>query len=136
MSDYGGGLNYYVEGFIALFIMLMFLLTAMMTLRKRHRDTAAWHVNLGAAIYGALFGAVVGFIIVPLRMVFVNGAVDPQTAAYSGFGFLAIMIALRRGMLARLPFLGPQVKAYRRASLRRAIEIAQQQLDQLTPQAA
>ncbi|MEE2692424.1 MAG: hypothetical protein VX640_12870 [Pseudomonadota bacterium] len=136
MSDYGGGLNYYVEGFIALFIMLMFLLTAMMTLRKRHRDTAAWHVNLGAAIYGALFGTVVGFIIVPLRMVFVNGAVDPQTAAYSGFGFLAIMIALRRGMLARLPFLGPQVKAYRRASLRRAIEIAQQQLDQLTPQAA
>jgi hypothetical protein len=42
------------------------------------------------------------------------------------------MIALRRGVLARLPFLGPQVKAYRRAVLRKQIETAQKQLESLT----
>ena len=105
----------------------------MLTLKERHRDAAAWHVYLGAAIYGAIFGAIIGFIVVPLRMTLMNGDLPPQTAGVSGFGALALIIALRRGLLARLPFLGPQVKAYRRASLRRQIEAAQKQLEKLTP---
>ena len=60
----------------------------------------------------------------------------PQTAAISGFGFLAVMMSIRRGLIGRLPFLGPQVKAYRRAMLRKTIETAQKQLDKLTPQTA
>ena len=55
----------------------------------------------------------------------------PQHAAASGLGVLAIMIAIRRGLIGRLPFLGPQVRAFRRASLRRAIETAQGQLARL-----
>lgn len=132
-GDYSGAMNYYIEGAIAAVIAIVFLITAMMTLKERHRDVAAWHVNLGALIYGLLFGAVVGFVIVPARTLLTSGNVPSQTAAYTGFGFLGVMIALRRGLLARLPFLGPQVKAYRRASLRRAIETSQKQLDKLMP---
>lgn len=127
-------LNYGIEGTIAVFIALFFVVSAAMSLKERHRDTAAWHVTLGAFIYGLLFGAIVGFVIVPARiMLTTGGTLPPQIAGYATFGFLLAMIALRRGLLARLPFLGPQVKAYRRASLRRQIEAAQKQLDRLTP---
>ncbi|HXI86710.1 MAG TPA: hypothetical protein VNH64_04590 [Parvularculaceae bacterium] len=105
-----------------------------MSIKERHCDAALWHVHLGAAIYGALFGAVIGFVIVPLRVYLTNASLPPQYAAVSGFSVLAIMIALRRGLIGRLPFLGPQVKAYRRASLRHAIEVSQKQLDKLAPQ--
>jgi uncharacterized membrane protein YedE/YeeE len=138
MNSYGempAGMTYYIEGGIAATIAIMFLVSAMITLKERHRDVAAWHVWLGALIYGALFGLIIGFVIVPARTLLASGEVPPQTAAYTGFGFLAVIIALRRGLLARLPFLGPQVKAYRRASLRRSIETSQKQLEKLTPKA-
>jgi len=136
VNQYGGDLNYAVEAVIALFITGAFVLFSMTSLRERHRDMAAWHVNLGAAIYGVLVGLIIGFVIVPMRMVLMSGQVPPQTAAISGFGFLAVMMSIRRGLIGRLPFLGPQVKAYRRAMLRKTIETAQKQLDKLTPQTA
>ncbi|PQA89483.1 hypothetical protein [Hyphococcus luteus] len=132
-APYPSDLNLYIEAFVALFITGVFVVSAMLTLRDRHRDRSAWHVYLGAAIYGALFGAIIGFIIVPLRMALMNGDMPTGMAGYSGLGALVLIIALRRGLIARLPFLGPQVKAYRRASLRRQIEAAQKQLDKLTP---
>lgn len=129
-------MNYWVEAAVAAVVTVVFCLTAMLMIRERHRDAALWHVLLGAAIYGAIFGLVIGFVIVPLRMVLINGDLPPQYAAVSGFGVLAVMIALRRGLIGRLPFLGPQVRAYRRALLRRTIETAQAQLDRLTRGAA
>lgn len=140
MNDYSHaavppGMNYYIEGGVAVVILLFFVISSLSSLKERHRDTPAWHVHLGAAIYGAIFGAIIGFVIVPLRMVLMEGELPPQTAAYSGLGLFALIIALRRGLIGRLPFLGPQVKAYRRASLRRQIEVAHKQLDRLTPKA-
>ncbi|MCK5746644.1 MAG: hypothetical protein KAH44_10525 [Oricola sp.] len=132
---YPADLNLYIEALVALFIAGVFVVSAVLTLKERHRDVPAWHVWLGAAIYGAIFGAIIGFIIVPLRMGLMNGDMPPGMAGYSGLGALVLIIALRRGIVARLPFLGPQVKAFRRASLRRQIETAQKQLDKLTPKA-
>ena len=129
-------MSLYVELAVALVVTAVFTLMAVLNIRERHRDVEAWHVTLGAAIYGAVFGAVVGFVIVPLRALLIDGSLPPQTAAGAGFGFLAIMIALRSGIISRLPFLGPQVKAYRRAVLRRSIEKAQAQLARLTPESA
>ncbi len=126
-------LNFWVEAMVAVVAALIFLLSALLRLRARHRDVEQWHIILGAAIYGAIFGAVIGFGIVPLRALLMNGSLPPQIAAVSGIGVIGIMIALRSGLLARVPFLGPQVKAFRRAILRRQIETAQKQLDQLTP---
>jgi hypothetical protein len=133
-AAYQPEINIYIEIAVAAIITLVFVFTSIATLRARHRDMSAWHVHLGAAIYGVIFGAVIGFIIVPLRVALMGGEMPPETAGFSGAGALILIIALRRGMLARLPFLGPQVKAYRRASLRRQIEGAQKQLDKLTPE--
>jgi len=136
VNEAGGEPNLYVEGVIALVVAAAFVLFAMTLIKERHRDVAQWHVAVGAAIYGAVIGIVVGFVIVPLRMVLMNGHVTPQTAALSGLGLVSFTMALRRGLIGRLPFLGPQVKAYRRALLRRTIEAAQKQLDKLTAPAA
>jgi len=131
-AAYPTGMNLYIETAVAVTIMAVFVVMSLAGLKERHRDTAAWHVHFGAAIYGAVFGAIIGFVIVPMRMVLMQGELPPQMMGLSGFGMLALIIALRRGLIGRLPFLGPQVKAYRRASLRRQIENAQKQLDKLT----
>jgi len=125
-------MNFWVEAAVAAVATALFVLSALMMIKKRHRDAALWHVLLGAAIYGAIFGIVIGFIIVPLRAVLMDGDLPPHVAAVSGFGVLAIMIALRRGLIGRLPFLGPQVKSYRRALLRRTIEVAEAELARMT----
>jgi len=124
---------YYVEGVVAVFIALVFVISAAISIKERHSDMSRWHILVGAGIYGAIFGAIIGFGIVPMRMMLMEGALPPQETAVFGFAMLLFVIALRRGVIARLPFLGPQVKAYRRASLRRQIETSQKQLDKLTP---
>lgn len=129
-------LNLYIECGVAAFITLSFLIGAFVNLRERHRDVAAWHVWVGALIYGVVFGAVIGFVILPLRLLLAEGSLPPEQAGYAGLGFLAVVIALRRGLLTRLPVLGPQVKAYRRAALRRSIEGAEKQIVKLSPKDA
>lgn len=129
-------LTYVVETVVAAVIAIGFVISSLVTIRERHRDRAAWHVHVGAAIYGAVFGLIIGFVIVPLRLMLVEGSLPPQTAGYAGLAMLLLVIALRRGLIGRLPFLGPQVKAFRRASLRRQIENAQKQLDKLMPKDA
>ena len=124
-------MNFWVEAAVAAVVSIAFVLTSIFSHRERHRDVEAWHIHVGAAIYGAIFGAVIGFVIVPLRVFLTDASLPPQYAAVSGFSVLFIMIALRRGLIGRLPFLGPQVRAYRRAGLRRTIENAQKQLDGL-----
>ena len=79
-AAYPTQMNLYIEGFVAIAITLVFVVSAMVSLKERHRDVAAWHVYLGAAIYGAIFGAIIGFIIVPLRASLMNGDLPPQTA--------------------------------------------------------
>ena len=123
--------NIYVELGVGMVIMLAFVALAALTIKERHRDVEQWHVLVGAAIYGALFGAVVGFVIVPLRALLTDTSLPPQDAAFGGLSFIAIMVALRSGIIMRLPFLGPQVKAWRRAALRRTVEHAEEQIKKL-----
>ncbi len=130
------GMNLIIEIAVAVGVAGLFTLMSIINLRERHRDVPAWHVHTGAAIQGAVFGVIIGFVLVPLRMMLMQGELPPNMMGVSGFGFLFVIIALRRGLFSRLPFLGPQVKAFRRASLRRSIETAQKQLDKLTPEKA
>lgn len=125
-------LNFFVELGVGLIVMLVFVALAALTIKERHRDVEAWHVLVGAAIYGALFGAVIGFVIVPLRALVTDTSLPPHMALGGGLSFIAIMVALRSGLIMRLPFLGPQVKAWRRAALRRAIENATKQIEKLS----
>lgn len=125
-------LSLWVEAAVAAIVAAVFVLNSALALKARHMDKEAWHVHLGAGIYGLMIGLVVAFIIMPLRVYLTDASLPPTYAAASGFAFLAIMLSIRRGLIGRLPFLGPQVKAYRRALLRRTIESAQKQLDKLT----
>ena len=125
--------TFWLEVAIALAVTAVMVIGAMLTLKERHRDTASWHVWIGAGIQGAIYGALVGFIFVPLRIALVQGEVPSQFVLPSSLGALVIIIMLRRGVFSHLPFLGPQVRAYRRALLRRTIEAAEKQLDRLTP---
>lgn len=136
MTQFELSMNYYVEAAVAAVVAIAFVLNSLITIKAPHRDVEAWHVHVGAAIYGAIFGAVIGFVIVPLRVWLTDASLPPQYAAVSGFSVLFIMIALRRGLIGRLPFLGPQVKAYRRALLRKTIDAAQKQLAKMTPATA
>ncbi|MEZ5895457.1 MAG: hypothetical protein R3C51_03570 [Parvularculaceae bacterium] len=129
-------MNFTVEAMVAAAVMVIFFIQSLFTLKERHRDVEAWHVHVGAAIYGLIFGGVIGFVIVPMRALLMDGSLPPQVAAYSGFGVLGVMLALRTGFIARLPFVGPQVRSYRRASLRRVIERSNKQLNQLTSKSA
>jgi hypothetical protein len=124
-------LNFFVELTVALIVIAAFVLIAAITIQERHRDVEQWQVLLGAGIYGALFGAVIGFVIVPLRALVTDTSLPPHMALFGGLSFIAIMIALRSGIIMRAPFLGPQVKAWRRASLRRAVEVATKQIEEL-----
>lgn len=130
-----GGANLIIEGTVAIVVAVVFLLRSFIGLRGDLLDVDPWHVHVGAGIYGALFGVIVGFVIVPARMLLSGGQVPPQVAGWAGIGFFAVMFALRRGLIGRLPFLGPQVRAYRRASLRRSILVSKRQLEKLEKKA-
>ena len=124
-----------VEVGIALAITLAMILFAALAIRPQHRDCAQWHVLVGAAIQGAVYGVIVGFFIMPLRFALIEGAVPPGLTGPSLAIAVGVMIALRRGLFSHLPFLGPQIRAYRRAMLRRTIETSERQLDKLTANA-
>ena len=126
-------LQIWVEFCIAGLVCSGMVAYAMLTIRSRHRDTGAWHVYAGAAIQGLVYGAIVGFFIVPLRMAMMSGDLPTQFTGPTTLAAFALLIAMRRGLFSHLPFLGPQVRAYRRAALRRGIEVAQTQLSKLTP---
>lgn len=123
----------WIEIAVAGLIVLVTLGAAMAMLRERHRDVDAWHVWVGAAIQGAIYGAIIGFLVLPVRFTLMGGEAPTLFAGVSAAAAFAVIIAMRRGVFAHLPFLGPQVKAFRRASLRRVIEVSNKQLESLLP---
>lgn len=131
MSQSELSLNFWVEAAVAAVVAAIFAANSALTLKPRHMDVGAWHVHLGAGIYGLMIGLVIAFVIMPLRVYLTDASLPPLYAAASGLAFLAIMISIRRGLIGRLPFLGSQVRAYRRALLRRTIETSEKQLAKL-----
>lgn len=131
-----GGIMLGVEAGIALAITLVMILFAALAIRPQHRDCARWHVLVGAGIQGAVYGVIVGFFIMPLRFALIEGSVPAGLTGPSFAIAVGVMIALRRGLFSHLPFLGPQIRAYRRAMLRRTIETSERQLSKLTTEAA
>ena len=113
------------------FIVAVFILYAMATLKERHCDLAAWHVYIGAAFYGFVIGLIIAFVILPLRVYLLSSETRPEIAAFAGIGVFLVMFSMRRGLIGRLPFLGPQLRAYRRANLRKTIESASAELTKL-----
>lgn len=120
------------EAAVVGFIVAVFVGYAAATLRKSRGEAPMRRVLVGAGAYGAVVGAVIAFVILPLRLVLIAGDAPDWIAAVGGVGVFLTMFSLRRGLVGRLPFLGGHVRAYRRAQLRRTIAVAEKDLRKLT----
>ena len=107
------------------------VVSGLVGLRKRHRDASVWVIYGGASVYGAVFGAIIVFAVMPMRSALTAGDdFTPQMGA-SAAAVFGLVYALRTGLLARAPLFGPLVRAYRRAMLRKSIEDAEKALKRL-----
>jgi hypothetical protein len=124
----------WIEGVVALVIMLAFLIHSFFAFKPEHVEHHPGRVRIGAAIQGLAIGLLIGFVIVPLRMrvMEATGVADAPDA--SGLAFvpaLVMLIVIRRGALLRAPLLSTYMRAYRRASLLKARDDANKGLAKL-----
>jgi hypothetical protein len=116
----GAPLMLWIEGIVALVIMLAFLIHSFFAFKPEHVEHHPGRVRVGAAIQGLAIGLLIGFVIVPLRMrvMEATGVADaPNTSALAFLPAVIMLILIRRGALLRTPLLSTYLRAYRRASL-------------------
>ena len=107
----------WIEGVVALVIMLAFVIHAVFAFTPEQVQRRRARVRIGAAIQGLTIGRLIGFVMVPLRMRLMGEA---SAAGVSSLAFLPaflLLILIRRGALLRAPILSTYLRAYRRASL-------------------
>lgn len=126
----------WIEGVVALVIMLAFVCHSFFAFKAEHVEHHPARVRIGAAIQGLAVGLLVGFVIVPLRMGYMNvSGIDPGLSpGMSSLSFLpalAMLIVIRRGALLKAPVLSTYLRAYRRASLLKARDDADKALAKL-----
>jgi hypothetical protein len=112
----------WIEGLVALGFMLAFLVHSFFAFRPEHVEHHPERVRIGAAIQGLTIGLLVGFVIVPLRMGYMDvrgfdPALSPAMSSLSFLPALLLLIIIRRGALLKAPLLKTYLRAYRRASL-------------------
>jgi hypothetical protein len=127
----------WIEGIVALIIMLAFVIHSLFAFRPEHVEHHPGRVRVGAAIQGLAIGLLIGFVIVPLRIRVMEAtgvAQTPGGSAGSAFAFLPailMLIVIRRGALLRAPVLSTFMRAYRRATLLKARDDANKALAKL-----
>jgi hypothetical protein len=124
----------WIEGIVALVIMLAFVIHAFLAFKPEHVEHHPARVRIGAAIQGATIGLLIGFVLVPLRMQYMD-VLDPRAApGLSTLSFLPailLLIAVRRGALLKAPLLSKYLRAYRRAGLLKTRDDADKALAKL-----
>ena len=128
----------WIEGGVTVGFPLLFFLFAFFIFRPEHVEHHPNRVYIGAALQGLIIGVLVAFFILPLRFaLFVPDAgivADAPKPPPKGLASLSILPALllllvvRRGFLARVPLIGPFIRAYRRAGLKHQIDGARRTL--------
>jgi hypothetical protein len=112
-----------------------FVLSSFFMFKPEHVEHHPMRVRIGALIQGLTIGALVGFVILPLRIAFFDPNLAPQTPnSVSSLSFLPafiLLIVIRRGALLRVPYIRKYLRAYRRASLLRTIDVAKKHLTRL-----
>lgn len=126
----------WIEGVVAVVIMLGFLIHSFFAFKPEHVEHHPARVRIGAAIQGLTIGLLIGFVIVPLRMqvMDVRGmetAVSPGMSSLSFLPAVLILIVIRRGALLKAPVLSTFLRAYRRATLLKARDDANKALAKL-----
>lgn len=124
----------WIEGLVALVIMLAFVIHSLFAFKAEHVEHHPARVRIGAGIQGLAIGLLIGFVIVPLRMrvMEATGVVEaPDMSALSFLPALLMLIIIRRGALLKIPLLSTYLRAYRRASLLKARDDANKALTRL-----
>lgn len=136
MNPEHGPLMLWIEGLVALVFMLAFVIHAFFAFKPEHVEHHPTRVRIGAAIQGLTIGLLIGFVIVPLRMGYMDvRGLDPALSpAMSSLSFLPaflLLVIIRRGALLKAPVLKTYLRAYRRASLLKARDDADKALAKL-----
>lgn len=136
MSPEHAPLMLWIEGLVALAFMLAFLVHAFFAFKPEHVEHHPVRVRIGAAIQGLTLGLLVGFVIVPLRMGYMDirgldPGLSPAMSSLSFLPALLLLITIRRGALLKMPVLSTYLRAYRRASLLKARDDATKALAKL-----
>ncbi|MEQ1820602.1 MAG: hypothetical protein ABL871_18520 [Terricaulis sp.] len=126
----------WIEGVVALVFMLAFLVHAFFAFKPEHVEHHPDRVRIGAAIQGLTIGLFVGFVIVPLRMGYMDirgldPGISPAMSSLSFLPALGMLIVIRRGALLKVPMLSRYLRAYRRATLLKARDDANNALAKL-----
>ena len=134
----GPHLMSWIEAAVAGGFTLLFFLFAFFAFKPEHVEHHPNRVYLGAALHGFIVGALVAFVVLPLRfalfvpdMSLVPDAPPPPPkglASLSILPALLLLLVIRRGVLARMPLIGPFIRAYRRAALKHQIDSARKTL--------
>lgn len=133
MSAEHAPLMLWIEGIVALVIMLGFLIHSFFAFKPQHVEHHPGRVRAGAAIQGLAIGLLIGFVVVPLRfrLMEATGADVPNTSLLAFVPALLMLIVIRRGALLKAPLLSIYLRAYRRASLLKARDDAEKGLAKL-----
>ncbi|HWB45715.1 MAG TPA: hypothetical protein VG900_09770 [Hyphomicrobiaceae bacterium] len=121
---------------------LVFFLFAFFVFKPEHVEHHPTRVYIGAVLQGLIVGGLVAFVILPLRFAFfVPHALVPDVpqpppppkgvASLAVPPALLLLLVIRRGVLARVPLIGPFIRAYRRAALKHQIDGARRTLARL-----
>lgn len=126
----------WIEGIVALVIMLAFVVHSLFAFKPQHVEHHPGRVRVGAAIQGLAIGLLIGFVIVPLRMRYMDArgfdpGLSPTLSSLSFLPALLMLIIIRRGALLKMPVLSTYLRAYRRASLLKARDDADKALAKL-----
>jgi len=126
----------WIEGTVALVIMLAFVVHSFFAFKPEHVEHHPERVRIGAAIQGLTIGLLIGFVIVPLRMGYMDvrgfdPGLSPQVSSLSFLPALLMLIVIRRGALLKAPVLKTYLRAYRRASLLKTRDDANKHLARL-----
>jgi hypothetical protein len=129
----------WIEASVVVAFALIFLLSALFTFKPEHVEHHPTRVYIGAVLQGLILGGLIGFVILPVRLAFFVPDADlvPQAPPQRGLASLSLLpallmlIVIRRGLLARAPFIGAYLRAYRRASLKYQIDGAKRALTRL-----
>lgn len=137
MSAEHAPLMLWIEGLVALGFMVAFLVHSFFAFKPEHVEHHPGRVRIGAAIQGLTLGLLIGFVIVPLRMGYMEAfrGIDmpggPGMQSLSFLPALLLLIVIRRGALLKAPVLKTYLRAYRRASLLKTRDDANKALAKL-----
>ena len=126
----------WIEGIVALVFMVAFVVHAFFAFKPEHVEHHPTRVRVGAAIQGLTIGLLIGFVIVPLRMGYMDfrgfdPAISPAMSSLSFLPAFLLLVTIRRGALLKMPVLSTYLPAYRRASLLKARDDADKALAKL-----